>query len=399
MIESKTHYTPTQKRHISQKVTILGSIADALLGFLKIFIGLSFHSQALIIDGIHSFTDVFSDVFVVFITRLSHEGPDENHPYGHEKFETIGSAALGSILIATGGALIYETVKSLWSGELPPPPGTLTYYAAGLSLVVKEFLFQYTYRAGQKIESKLIMANAWHSRTDALSSLVVLIGLIFSGFGFTVVDNIAAIIVSLIIAKVGWSFVKESLVELAETSASDELENKIKDIILNVGGVESCHALRTRTMGHKVLLDVNIEVDAHFSASEGHEISAWVIKNLKESVKEVEDVTVHIDVEDDRDPTNEELHAHDYENLLPLRNEVLTELEKRWSEFPLLKDAHAIRLHYIKRKIIVEIVLPLNLKESSLYSDPNSLESELDEKAKCLNWYGKTTLLFGRLGY
>lgn len=391
--------TPKEKSAYAQKVTILGSIADAALGFLKIFIGSIFHSNALIVDGIHSFTDVFSDIFVVMITRISHEGPDEKHPYGHEKFETIGSAALGSLLIATGGALIFETAKSLLSGEVVPTPGWPTYVAAALSLVIKEGLYHYTYRAGVKLNSKLIMANAWHSRSDALSSLIVLIGLAFSGFGYTWVDSLAAVIVSFIIAKIGWRFVKESLVELAETSVEESLEQQIKDSILEVEGVDSCHALRTRRMGHKALVDVNIEVNSHLTASEGHEITSWVIKNLKEKVKEVEDVTVHLDVEDDRDAHESDKFSHSYDDVLPLRKEVLKELGNVWYFCPLLNDARHIRLHYIKRKVIPEIILPLHLAKDPAYQDVLALEKGLNEKAQHIQWYGKTTLLFGELGY
>lgn len=388
-----------EKKRYAQKVTILGSIADTLLGILKVVVGQLFHSQALIIDGIHSFTDVFSDVFVVIITRISHEAPDEKHPYGHEKFETIGSAALGSVLLATGGALIYETLRSLWLGETVPQPGTPTYWAAGISLLVKEGLYHYTYRAGKKLDSKLIMANAWHSRTDAFSSVVVLIGLVFSGFGYTIVDSIAAVFVALIIAKIGWRFVKESLVELAESSVEDGLEEKIREIILSVEGVQSSHALRTRRMGPKVIVDVNVEVDSHLTASEGHEISAWVIKELKDQVKEVEDVTVHMDVEDDMDHHDDNPYAHSFDDLLPLRKEVLSKLGEVWDFCPLMHDARHIRLHYIKRKIIPEIILPREYMKELAYSDVKHLENELNEKASKYTWYGQTTILFGELGY
>lgn len=383
----------------AQRVTIIGSIADTILGILKVIIGWLFHSHALVIDGIHSFTDVFSDIFVVVITKISHSGPDDNHPYGHEKFETIGSTALGSILIATGGALIYETITSLLSGETPPIPGWPTLIVAALSLIVKEGLYHYTYRAGEKLQSNLIKANAWHSRTDAFSSLVVLIGLTFASFGLTYVDSIAALVVALIITKIGWKFVKESIVELAETSAEPAVEEKIKDVILAVEGVQSCHALRTRKMGPKVIVDVNVEVSTYLTASEGHEISAWVIKRLKETISEVEDVTVHMDVEDDQDHDNEELYAHSFDDLLPLRSHILKELESVWEGFPVLKDANHVRLHYIKRKVIPELILPLENTKSQDYQNIKELESQLDKKADHLPWYGKVSILFGDVGF
>ncbi len=378
-----------EKKKYSQKVTIIGSIADAILGFLKVLIGLVFHSNALIIDGIHSFTDVFSDIFVVIITRLSHSEPDKNHPYGHEKFETIGSALLGSILLATSGALIYETVVNLFSNNTQDKiPGWPTLVAATVSLIVKEGLFHYTYRAGEKLQSNLIKANAWHSRTDAFSSLVVFIGLIFSMMGYTWVDKLAALIVALFISHIGWGFVKESLVELAETSVDEKIKSQIKNIILAVHGVRSCHALRARNHGSKIIVDVNIEVDRFLTASEAHEISSWVVKKLKERMKPSMDVTVHMDVEDDR--LNEEnrqySHEHDYTNLLPLRPDVIKDLKNAWGE-EVFNKIKSLRLHYHREKIFPEIISPDLTVESS----------ELDLLATSLGWYGKSIILKGSL--
>jgi len=377
---------PEEKRAYAQKVTILGSIGDAILGVLKVVIGIIFHSHALVVDGIHSFTDVFSDIFVVMITRVSHSGPDQNHPYGHEKFETIGSAALGSLLIATGGALIYETLMNLadpGTGELPGWP---TLGAAAISLIVKEGLYHYTYNAGKRLDSKLIMANAWHSRSDALSSLVVLIGLIFSILGYLWVDKLAALIVALFILNIGWRFVKESLIELAETSVEPELRDNMRDTILAVAGVKSCHALRARRMGSKVIVDVNVEVGFGLTASEGHEISSWVVKNLKEKVGPVSDVTVHMDVEDDRIEVGERefSHEHNFDDLLPLRPIVEEELRKAWGK-ETFRSIQSLRLHYFKNHIFPEVIA----REFEVETP------ELDRLAAHLPWYGKTTILSG----
>lgn len=377
-------------------MTLIGTAWDFVLGVLKIIIGLIFHSHALVVDGIHSFTDVLSDFFVLLIAKVSHEGPDKNHPYGHERFETLGSVGLGSLLLATAGALVYESFSELVRGTYKTIPGWPTLTIAALSLVIKEALFHYTYRAGERINSPLIKANAWHSRTDALSSLVVLVGLAFTLFGFPWFDSVAAIIVSIIIAKIGWRFVRESLVELTDTAIEEDKKQEIQKTIESVEGVKSCHALRTRQMGSQILVDVNIEVDVFLTASEAHEISAWTIKLLKDKFPEIKDVTVHTDVEDDRDDQTDNPYEHTFDDLLPLRSEVLKQLEAVWTDQNVLKSAVAIRLHYVKRKIQVELLLPLPSEVHRM--GPGILKKELQDKASHLDWFSKVTLLYVETG-
>lgn len=393
--------TAKQKQDYAKKVTILGGIGDFILGVLKIIIGIIFHSHALVVDGIHSFTDVVSDVFVVIIAKKSHEGPDKEHPYGHERFETLGSVVLGSLLIATAGALVYDSTLNLLKGEKGQIPGWPTIVMAFISLLGKEFLFQYTYRAGERLNSSLIKANAWHSRTDAFSSLVVFIGLIFTLFGHVWVDALAAIIVSFIIAKVGWTFVKESIVELADTSASEEENKKIKEAILEVEGVKSCHALRTRKMGSNTLVDVNIEVDLYLTASEAHEIASWTVKVLKDRFSDIKDVTVHTDVEDDRLDGEDNPFEHSFNDLLPLRKEITTQLKEAWSHETIFEEAVAFRLHYINRKVQAEIHLPIEKMRERNLSDPMALglwQKELHQKAEHLPWFSRVIILFREVG-
>lgn len=389
-------FTPDEKQAYIKKVTLIGTAWDFILGVVKIIIGAMFHSHALVVDGIHSFTDVLSDFFVLAIAKVSHEGPDKNHPYGHERFETLGSVALGSLLLATAGALIYDSVIELYRGTADTIPAWPTLVAAALSLVVKEILFQYTYKAGERIKSPLIMANAWHSRTDAFSSLVVLVGLGFTLLGYPWVDSLAALLVSLIIAKVGWRFVSESLSELADAAVEDELKKKFQQTIEGVEGVKSCHALRTRKMGSNILVDVNIEVDIFLTASEAHEISAWTVKVLKDNFKDVKDVTVHTDVEDDRDDEKENPYEHSFDNLLPLRREILAELRECWGVSHVFEKSIAIRLHYVNRKVQIEIHLPLDPDREPLSS--GLLQKELQQKASHLTWFSKVTLLYVDVG-
>jgi cation diffusion facilitator family transporter len=387
--------TREEKQQLAVKVTLIGSFVDTLLGITKIMVGLIFNSHALVIDGIHSFSDLATDGLVLFLGKISHEAPDKNHPYGHEKFETLGATALGSVLIATGGALIYDTIKNLINGEHEiQEMGWPTGAVALLSIVSKEIIFQYSFRIGEKLKSKLLMANAWHSRTDAISSIVVLIGLIFGFLGYSFFDEVAALIVSAMIAKVGWDFVKESLIELSDTGVNREMAEQIKTKILETDGVQSCHALRSRRMGPKILVDVNIEVDAKLTASEGHEICSWVARNLKDQFDGIEDVTVHLDVEDDRSYQSKQglnPFQHEYKGLLPLRSVVLKELQAQWKGIFDLNKADEIRLYYINRQINLEIVMLNNPWPATEF--PQKIE-ELNRTNEIISWLGTVHFLF-----
>ncbi len=382
-----------EKQRLAIKVTLIGSLVDTILGISKIIIGHLFHSHALVIDGIHSFSDLFTDGIVLFLGKLSHDAPDKNHPYGHERFETIGATALGSLLIGIGGALIYNTVQNLLNPIAIEPIKWPTFVVALISIISKEIIFRYSFQVGKQLKSKLLMANAWHSRTDAISSFVVLIGLIFSFYGYHLFDEVAALIVAVMITKIGWDFVKESLIELADTSVNRGMIKQIRECILEVDGVNNCHALRTRRMGPKILVDVNIEVASKLMASEGHEISSWVDKSLRDQFNDIEDVTVHLDIEDDRHShkKEEDYYIHEYSDLLPLRSEVLKTLHTQWSDLFDLNKAREVRLHYINRKIDVEIIL----ESKQDYND--QLVTQLNQTKQDIPWLGNIEFLFKKV--
>lgn len=366
------------------KVTLIGSVIDFVLGTGKIIIGFLFNSHALIIDGIHSFSDLFTDFFVIFISKFANEEPDSEHPYGHEKFETIGTTAMGAILLATAGALVYETTlrlinfNDIESAKIGAPALLMTV----ISILGKEAIFQYSKKVGEKLNSSILIANAWHSRTDAISSVIVLVGLVLSYFGYTYFDSIAAIIVAIMIGKVGWEFISESLKELAESSINPEKVKEFEKHILSIPEIKGMHNLRTRKMGHKSLLDVNIEVSDRISVSEGHEISSWVSKILINTFDDVTDVTVHTDVENDLG----EGHVHELNDLLPLRHSVITSLDSTWAEMSPFKFIKDCRLHYRNQKIFLEFFLTEDQQA------PSEQEiSQLNELAKRFFWYGGIT--------
>lgn len=379
--------TAKEKRNFSNRVTITGSVVDAINGILKLTAGIMSQSQSMIVDGLHSFSDLFTDIFVIFINRYSHEEPDEEHPYGHQRIETLGTLAMGSTLLFVAGAFAYENVIKLVSGHSDLKVNMISFSVTLFSILSKEGIFHYIYRAATKINSPLLKASAWHSRTDAFSSLVVMIGLIFSYYGHTWFDSVAAIIVAILIGRIGWNFMKDSLVELSDTSISNERMKEYMECIMKVDGVIDAHNLRSRRMGNKAILDVNVQVNQRITASEGHEISSWVAKKLIDLFEEVIDVTVHTDVEDDL------LVAYSSvkNQMMPLRADILKKLDEVWGSDSLIPNASSIRLHYIENKIVIELILTIKEGEQTISKE---IIQTLNQKASGISWFGRLDLLY-----
>src|SRR5690606_1252250 len=207
---STQHHSPKpdldKEKKAATRVTFIGMFLDAFLGIIKVIGGTLFNSQALLVDGIHSFTDVASDWVVLAVMRLSRKEPDADHPYGHQRIETLGTLVLGSILIAVGAALAWENILRLLTGEEQLVPGWPVLVAAAVSVAGKEWIYRYTRHVGMEIRSDLIIANAWHSRTDAFSSVVVLVSTIGAMLGFVWLDVVAAVVIAAIIVHIGWRF-------------------------------------------------------------------------------------------------------------------------------------------------------------------------------------------------
>lgn len=376
-----------EKRNYSNRVTLMGSFVDALLGILKVTVGIMSQSQALIVDGLHSFSDLFTDIFVIFINRYSHDDPDDEHPYGHQRIETLGTLAMGSTLLLVAGAFAYENIIKIVRGESDVNLTWMSFVVASLSVILKEIVFHFIKNAAKKLNSPLLLASAWHSRTDAFSSVVVIIGFIFTSYGYFWFDSIAAIIVAILIGRIGWNFMKESLVELSDTSLANERVNQYRKCIMSVDGVLDAHNLRSRRMGPKAILDVNVQVHQKITASEGHEISTWVAKKLIDQFEEVIDVTVHTDVEDDLTVQYSNRGAE----LLPLRSDVLKELEKVWGEFNIIPKTNSIRLHYVDNKITIEFIINLEKDEQPM---PKEKLDKLNNLASTKPWFNKIDVLY-----
>lgn len=340
-----------------KRATYVAIIINAILAVGKISFGLLGHSQALVADGVHSLADLASDIIVIVAAKEAAKEADEEHPYGHGRIETAVEVALGAILILVAIGIAYDAVSRIIHPDTLLHPGWLALFTAFVSIVCNEGLYQYTIRIAESIRSNMLKANAWHHRSDAISSVIAMIGIAGTLLGWSFLDAVAAIGVSLLISKVGWDIAWRSLRELIDTALEPHKVEEIRRLILQIDGVKAVHDLRTRSMGGYALVDVHILViNSKISVSEGHLISECVIRLLKKEIGEISDVTVHIDPEDDQ-RTKPSGH-------LPMRHELKLELESLFKSNPYYKLRKGMILHYLGGKVFVEIELPVSLIQS-----------------------------------
>ena len=335
------------------RVTLVGSVVDLLLSIAKITVGFFARSHALIADGVHSLSDLATDAVVLYAAKHGSRGADEDHPYGHRRIETMATVGLGIVLIATAVGISADAIRRLLNPELLLVPGLWALVIAIASIVTKEAVYHYTIRAARKHRSAILRANAWHSRTDALSSVIVMVGITGTMVGLPYLDAIAAIGVALMIAKIGWDFGWQSVRELIDTALDPDRVDAIRHTIEAVDGVEALHLLRSRRMGGDALVDVHIQVDPTLSVSEGHQISETVRAQLIDEIEEVSDVMVHIDPEDDETATPT--------GALPLREVVQTRLDSYFRDIEAAQHIEKVTLHYLDGQLRVELLLPLEV--------------------------------------
>jgi cation diffusion facilitator family transporter len=349
---------PNEKANTMTRVTVVGAIVDALLGVGKIAIGWLAQSSALIADGVHSLSDLGTDVLVVLAARWSQEAPDANHPYGHERIETLATLGLGGVLLVVAGGILLDSVQRLLAGDAMVVAGTAAFVITILSIVAKEGLFRYTLHYAKLLNSKLLEANAWHSRTDSLSSIAVLLGLIGVALGYTWLDALAALVVAALIAKVALELLWEAMAELVDTALPEETVAAMHHTAMTVPGLRDVHHIRTRTMGGKTMLDMHLQVDPKISVSEGHEVGCWVAATLREAFPDIGDITFHVDPEDDADMDQDAPMS-----LRPLRPEVEAQLRSDWGA---LCEIQGLQLHYLRGRIDVDLTTPTVVHASTL---------------------------------
>jgi cation diffusion facilitator family transporter len=264
--------TAVEVRAIS-RVTLWGAITNLVLAAIKIVVGVLGHSQALVADGIHSLSDLASDAVVYFASKEGSRGPDREHPYGHARVETLATVAMGVILGIVALGIIVDGVKSLWIPDSTEPPGLMVLLMAFASLGAKEGLYRWTLSVAQRVQSQLLKANAWHHRSDAASSLVVVIAVVGAMVGLPWLDAVGAIGIAAMIAWMGWGLGHRSVRELVDTGLEPDQVEETRNAIMSVEGVKALHMLRTRRMGGKALVDVHILLEEpRISVSEGHQI-------------------------------------------------------------------------------------------------------------------------------
>ena len=283
------------------RVTLVGSVANLLLLIFKFVAGIVGHSAAMLADAVHSLSDFVTDIIVLVFVRISSKPEDEGHDYGHGKHETLATAIIGIILVLVGFGIFWNGVQSIWSflqGESLSEPGMLALVAAVVSIVVKELLYQYTVLRGKSLNSQAVVANAWHHRSDALSSIGTAVGIggaILLGPAWRVLDPIAAVVVSGFIMKVAVQLLIPCLDELLEKSLPAEVENKIVETILSFPGVSSPHHLRTRRIGSNYAIEVHVRMDGRISLEEAHHTATQIELKLKELFGKNTHVGIHVE--------------------------------------------------------------------------------------------------------
>lgn len=341
----------------TRKSTWVSVGVNLLLSVLQIVAGYFGRSQALMADGLHSLSDMLSDFLVLYANRESNRSADSSHPYGHARIETAATFLLGAMLVGLGIALLLAAGFKLRDPTAIQGVHISTLYIGIITLIAKESLFRYMMAVAKKLRSQMLVANAWHSRSDAASSLVVVIGIAGNLMGFRFLDLIAAVLVAFMIAHMGWKMAFEALSELIDTALDEESVAKIRATIESAPGVRGLHELRTRKMGDQALVDAHILVDSRISVSEGHHIAERARKRVLEN-HEVLDVMVHIDPEND---DTEKPSAH-----LPSRHELIAHLQAGLlGELP---EPERIVLHYLGGKVEAELYLP-----ATLYDHPTQL--------------------------
>ena len=283
------------------KVTLVGSAVNVLLTVFKFVAGIVGHSAAMTADAVHSLSDLLTDAVVLLFVRISSKPEDKDHDYGHGKYETLATTIIGLALAAVAVGLGWTAVESMlfwYNGGTLPAPGMLALWAAVVSIVLKELVYRYTVHRGHVLNSPAVEANAWHHRSDALSSLGTLAGIggaILLGNRWTVLDPLAGLVVSLFILRVAWKLLKGSFNELLEASLPDEVEREILEVVNSFPDVSDPHHLRTRRIGSRYAIELHIRMDGSMPLAESHARTCEIEQALKARFGERTHITLHVE--------------------------------------------------------------------------------------------------------
>jgi cation diffusion facilitator family transporter len=337
---------PSEKHEVARKTTLVSVALNSVLVVLQIVVGVFAHSQALVADGIHSLADLVSDFVVLLANRHSGAKPDADHNYGHSRYETVASLFLGALLIAVGVGMLWRAgMRIAHLGDIPPVHVSALVVAV-IVLFSKEGLFRYMLREAQRVRSQMLIANAWHARSDAASSLVVAIGIVGSLAGVRLLDPIAAAIVGFMVARMGWVFGWDALQDLSDRALDEAAAADLRTLLLATPGVLDIHEMRTRKTGDLALVDAHILVDPMISVSEGHYIAEAAREQLLTDPR-VLDALIHVDPEDD-------MHVRSVSNL-PSRKALMGTLRNAFEEHGV--HVESVTLHYLSTGLAVQVAL------------------------------------------
>ena len=296
---TKLGITEKEREQGIYKVTLVGSVVNIALVVFKFIAGVVGNSAAMIADAVHSLSDLMTDVVIIVFVRISSKPKDKNHDYGHSKYETFATLIVGLVLLGVGLGIAWSgaaKIVSVIGGKTLESPGMIAFYAAIISIVSKEVLYRYTVMRARTLRSDATVANAWHHRSDALSSIGAAAGIggaILLGNKWTILDPIAALIVSFFIVKVAFKLMKPSIDELMERSLPDEVENEITSMVESFDGVSDLHNLHTRKLGNNCAIEFHIRMDGKVSLSETHNMNTQIEKRLKEHYGSGTHVIIH----------------------------------------------------------------------------------------------------------
>lgn len=294
-----TESSEREKRIV--QVTVWGAIANCILTLAKVAAGIVGHSSAMVADGVHSLSDLVSDIIVIVFVCISSQNTDKGHDYGHGKFETLATFFVSLLLLVVGIKLLLGGILSIrgyMQGEEQPQPSVIALYMALISILVKEILFQITARIGKEVESPAVIANAWHHRSDAISSIGSLVGIggaIFLGKQWVILDPLAGCIISIFIFVVALKMAGGAVSELMEASLPEQNEQEIQNIIMSVNGLEDVHELKTRRNGRSVIIDAHVVVNPSITVAEAHDMTVEAESLLRDRFGEKTQIYIHIE--------------------------------------------------------------------------------------------------------
>ncbi len=371
-----------QRQRVTRRVTLVGALVNCCLAALQISFGILGKSQALLADGLHTLSDLSSDFIVLFASKRASRAADENHPYGHGRIETLATLLLGAILAAVGIGIGIRGVHSILE-PTETNPELITIVFAALAIVAKEGLYRYTIRAARSLHSTLLESNAWHHRSDALSSVVVVVGISAQTLGLRHMDAVAAIVVAAMIVLMGYRLGRNALDELIDTGLDFDLVDEVRAAMLGDRSVIGIHNLRTRSMGGLGYVDAHIEVDSDLTVSEAHYIAHKIEYRVKKQFPQIVDVQIHIDPLDDA--VKESVLAK-----LPERSVIEADLARAWAGNRLGDAIEQVKLHYVDELIDIDLVLPLKLGRG----DNDAAVEQLRQAAAELDYVGRVDLYY-----